>query len=142
MNDKICNVSFYDETTGLFSGQRFFGPRKYLARNTPPGMGLKDGSYDHLAQRVNIETGEVVEYQPPKPNDDHEWDGEAKRWRLKAEVRKHRWRHRQALRRIDELERKQHRPHRELALNPDDSDARARLAALDAEIAELRRELQ
>lgn len=51
----------------------------------PDGIGAIDGAYDHLSQRVDLETGEVVDWQPDKPAGDeytdHEWDANTKRWR-------------------------------------------------------------
>lgn len=50
----------------------------------PEGIGAIEGAYDHLSQRVDIETGEVVDWQPDKPEGDeytdHEWDAGTKRW--------------------------------------------------------------
>jgi hypothetical protein len=74
--------SEYSATTGLFSGAKF----------TASGAGLLDmnllgddislilGEYDHLSQRVDLETGTVTEYQPPSPGASHQWNPGTKRW--------------------------------------------------------------
>jgi hypothetical protein len=38
------------------------------------------GHYDGLCQRVDVQTGEVVDYQPPRPSPNHDWDEQTKRW--------------------------------------------------------------
>lgn len=47
-------------------------------------IGAIEGTYDHLSQRVDLETGDVVDWQPPRPvgdeYTDHEWDTGTKRW--------------------------------------------------------------
>lgn len=48
------------------------------------------GQFDHLSQRVDLSTGKVVDWQPPKPDDTplvrHEWDKDTKRWlRIKTQ---------------------------------------------------------
>lgn len=58
-------VSFYDPETGLFAGRWFSGPGNKVERNTPQGMAAIEGRYDPKSQRVDIETGEVVPYEPP-----------------------------------------------------------------------------
>lgn len=55
-------------------------------KGMPPqaGLGVLDGLHDHLSQRVDLDTGEVVDWQPDKPAGDeytdHEWDEQARRW--------------------------------------------------------------
>lgn len=115
-----ARMSFYDPKTGLFTGRMFIGPARTVELNTPSGCKAMPGKYDHRSQRVDLETGEVVAYEaPPDP----------------------RARRRKVRQRIASLERRQLRPLRELALNPEDSDTRARLAALDGEIAKQREQL-
>lgn len=50
----------------------------------PEGCAFIEGEYDHLAQRVDVATGEVIDWQPEKPAGDeytdHEWDEQTKRW--------------------------------------------------------------
>jgi hypothetical protein len=57
---------------------------------------------------------------------------------LRPDVSEKRRKARQAQARIDELEQKQKRPHRELVLDPGNAEAKRRLQAIDAQIAELR----
>jgi hypothetical protein len=113
-------VSFYDPETGIFTGRQFRGSLRNLSANTPPGMKALRGRYDHRTQRVDVETGEVVAYDaPPDPGQ--------KRNRARARIRA--------------LEAKQERPLRELSIDPNNADARQRLAEIDAEISELRGDL-
>lgn len=76
--------SFYDLETGLFTGGTFGGIEEFVAANTPPGCGARAGTHDYLSRRVDLETGEIVDWQPPKPAGDeftdHEWDGGIRRW--------------------------------------------------------------
>ena len=75
----------------------------------------------------------VVDYQPPAPGADHEWNAAARRWELTAAESKRRAR--QALARS--LESQQHGLVRRLVLDLTDADARAKLKALHDEIAGL-----
>ena len=135
---------FYDLSTGLFTGQSFSAAREAdLARNTPPGCGACEGVRDPYSQRVDLKTGEVVDWQPPEPSPDHEWDAQTKRWQLSAAAAEREARRAQALARIRALEALQHRALREavLGIAPSEED-RARgamtLAEIDQEIAALR----
>jgi hypothetical protein len=80
---------FYDLKTGIFTGSTFsfFASvdESIVEANTPEGCRAIEGSFDHLRQRVDIETGEVVDYQPPQPDEFHEWNDETKRWQLTAQ---------------------------------------------------------
>lgn len=71
--------SFYDPATGRFTGRTFTGPPSALAVNAR-GLAAIAGEYDRESQRV--ENGIVVDYQPPAPSPEHEWDSVSKRWRL------------------------------------------------------------
>lgn len=75
---------FYEKTTGLLSGREYSGYGDLLDLNTPEGMAAIEGRYDHLSKRVDLATGEVVDYQPPAPPDNEfetfEWNVEVKRW--------------------------------------------------------------
>lgn len=53
--------------------KHFTGPAKLLERNTPSGCAAIEGEVDALSQRVDPQTLEVVDYQPPQPSIDHEW---------------------------------------------------------------------
>jgi hypothetical protein len=100
-----------------------------------------EGRYDHLSQRVDLDTGDIIDYRPLAPDDDHEWNGDRKRWILKPDVAERRRGQAQARARIEALEIGQRRPMRELALDSDNVEAKRRLQAIDAEISELRRAL-
>src|SRR5277367_2415396 len=97
-------VSFYHKDTGIFHGNQFIGTDDAtVALNTPPDHVAIDGHHDPLSKRVNldahrqivaieaeIETVQdraqrqaeldalkallLVDYQPPAPSTDHEWD--------------------------------------------------------------------
>lgn len=72
--------SLYDLDTGLFTGVTIMSSPDVLRLNVPDGCGCLLGAYDQLSQRVVIETGEVIDYQPPQPSPQHQWDVETKRW--------------------------------------------------------------
>ena len=108
--------SFYRLADGTFTGRRFAtASPELLAANTPEGCAAIAGRHDRQTARVDLETGEVVAYQAP-PDRTQQAD--------------------RAQARIERLERKQHRRVRELLAQSDE-----RLAAIDAEIAELRKAL-
>lgn len=102
------------------------GPLQADGRERSPGLG---GLYllpSPGFSVVDVATGQVVAYQRPP--------GE-----LEAEQRTAR--DRRARQRIEQLERLQLRPARELALDPSNAEAKRRLADIEAEIAGLRAEL-
>jgi hypothetical protein len=70
----------YSVETGLFTGVQIECPDSQVDANTPEGHSCLIGEFDYLSQRVNVGTGEVVDYQPPAPSDDHAWDAGIKRW--------------------------------------------------------------
>jgi len=72
--------SIYDLQTGLFTGVTVSCRPQHLSANVPDGCGCLLGEYDALSQRVNTETGDVVDYVPPRPSDRHEWNDAIKRW--------------------------------------------------------------
>ncbi len=119
-----CTVSFADAETGIFTGRVFRGTRRLLALNTPPGCIAVDGRHDPRTSRVDLATGQVVRFEAAP---DHEAEARARRRRLK--------------RRIASLEQRELRPLRELMIDPENAEARARLEALEAEIAALRSDL-
>jgi hypothetical protein len=136
--------SFYDQQTGVFTGRRYSSRNQSdLAKNIPAGCGAADGSFDHLSKRVDIETGAVVDWQPPRPDADHEWHAETSRWVKRSDVLETEARRRAALSKIAELEQKQFRIERELRLRPaevgtDGKTPAQRLEDLDADIARMR----
>lgn len=130
---------FYDPETGLFADRTFIGRESAAERNTPAGLVAVEGRYDHLSQRVDLETGAVVDWQPPAPSEDHEWHADSRRWRKRADVVEREANAKATQSRIAELERMQLRALREAVLG--DEMAKARLQAIDDEITALRPEL-
>ena len=80
----------------------------------------------------------IVDYQPPQPSVDHEWNGTTKRWQLNAATRERESKRRDAQQRIAALAHEERHLLRRLALNSFDAEAKERLTAIDTEIAELR----
>lgn len=128
--------SIYSEETGLFTGVIVAVHDELLDANTPIGCKTLIGRYDHLSQRVDVASGTVVDYQPPQPSTDHEWNADTKRWQLTAAAQSKIDGHTAALAQIAALEAKGARCVRELALGQ--AGAADRVAAIDAEIAALR----
>jgi hypothetical protein len=135
---------FYDASTGLFHSSSVvinapFGHEETAQKNCPAGHNIIEGVFDPLCQRVDLATGQVIDYQPPAPSTDHEWNSAAKRWELspaaqsKAEARA------AASARIAELEASQHRHVRDLLLGS--LSARPRLQAIGDEITKLTADL-
>lgn len=119
--------SFYDLTTGEFSTRRISSTAPLsLKKLTPAGCAPIRGRYDRRTQRVDIATGAVVE----RVRAQSEIDAEAQQSTRMT-----------ALARIRQLEEQQARPLRELAIDPANTAARARLATLDEQIAGLRNSL-
>lgn len=105
--------SFYDKATGVFSGRTFGAPNDdLLEAHTPTGQVALEGSYDHLAQRVDIPSGKVIDYQPPSPSTEHVWDDAHKRWVLGANAVARR----RVMDQIEAIEKNQHRAIREAVL--------------------------
>lgn len=81
--DRNAVWSFAD-AEGRFTGRTYAGPAEFLSINTPEGCVAVLGMHDHLSRRLDLETGEVVDYRPPKPEGslyvDHVWNDEARRW--------------------------------------------------------------
>jgi hypothetical protein len=140
---------FYHAETGLFHGDALVvnsddgegrnagGHQKMALANCPPGHKPIEGHYDPLSQRVNVTTGAVEDYQPAQPSPDHEWDAAVKRWQLLPEVAQRQEARRAALAQIARLEAQAARTIREAVLTGNHD----RLAALDAQIAALRKSL-
>lgn len=124
------SFSQYDASTGLFTGvthSSTIDDPDYLARNTPDGRKFLEGVYDHQSKRVDLATGEVVDYQPPAPSP------EAQAALVKAAKRK------AALQRITYLESKSLRAMREAILDP--IGGTHRMQAIHDEIDALRADL-
>jgi hypothetical protein len=122
----------YSKADGTFTGKSS-GARNpaSLALPDTEEFGWVEGVTDWRAQRVDLKTGDVVDYQPPAPSKDHEWDG--KRWVVKPEIKQEREESAEAIEKIRELEAQQHRRVRELLAATDPA-----LKALDDQIAALR----
>jgi len=131
--------SVYRKSDGLFTGGRLHVPEADLARNLRDGEAHVDGTVDHLSQRVDLATGAVVDYQPPRPSADHEWNATAKRWRLTAAAAAKAAARTEALAQIASIEASQHRVLREAALG--DTAASTRLLAIEDQIIKLRQQL-
>jgi hypothetical protein len=136
------SFQYYSLTTGRFT-QRVLQCRdeKLAELNAPEGHGFKEGAFDHLCERVDLATGEVIEYQPDRPDEYHEWDEKIKRWRKRVDVQQREAAKARAQTKINEIEIKQLRSMRELALDPANSAAKARLEQLETQVAELRKDL-
>lgn len=76
----------YSLATGCFTGRSFAAPEDEVLANTPEGCGAILGELvsDVLSQRVDVSTGQVVDWQPPQPEGDAfrtaVWDASARRW--------------------------------------------------------------
>lgn len=136
-------TAIYHRDTGLILAH-FDGPESQVTNNVPPGCAVIDGTYDALSQRYDVAAGQVVDYQPPAPDADHEWIHDdpqtgqrIRRWRLKPEVADQRKRLAAAKAQIADLEAKQQRALREAFLNPNDAEARQRVASIDEQVASI-----
>ena len=74
--------SEYNQSTGLLTGRRYIGlPNGLLDMvSLSPESTYLLGEYDHLSQRVDLSTGNVVDYQPPQPGASYQWDSASRRW--------------------------------------------------------------
>jgi hypothetical protein len=159
-------VHFYDAKTGLFTGVSIHtnltspkAVKTFIAENTPAGHGAFVGYVDALSQKMDIDTKQLVDYRPPQPSPRHEWNLITKRWQRQAALKRS-----EALARIAELEKGQHRTVRETlirachavdalkeALAPESQQVRdsvdrmyaalSRLEALETELTQLRSDL-
>lgn len=136
-------VSFFRLDTGLFTGETFCASSAAPVHlNTPDGCGWKEGRYDALSQRVDLDSREVVDWQPPQPDENHEWNAITRRWIKRHDVREREVMRARAIEEIEDLERAQNRALREIALGDVCGTARERLASIDGRIASLRAILQ
>jgi hypothetical protein len=151
------NWSFYDRETGLFRQKRVTCPDNFDIRSkTPDGCCAIEGTFDPLSQRVvmsepvygdgidGLSQPVVVDWQPPRPSEDHEWDADRRRWVLRPSVAERRSRKGAAESRSAEVDRKSIRALREavIALLPEGDPVRARLLEHEAEIAPLRPDMR
>lgn len=135
------DYSFYD-ASGAFARHTWSGSETQLAGNTPDGFTPIEGHFDHLSQRIDLSTGEVVDYQPPQPNDDHEWNAETKRWVPKPEVIERNQRIANAQAQLKELDASETRAVSDVLIDPSDTAAIERLKAIRAQKDALRAQLK
>lgn len=142
----MITVSFYHKDTGVICDYHLHtSDETTIALNTPTDHRAIDGHYDHLSQRIDVSVApatvpvlnqhgiaqgtrlvyKILDYQPPQPSPDHEWDGTTKRWRLSAAAVERNQQRAAAAARIVQLEASQHAVVRELLLG--NKDARAQL---------------
>lgn len=134
----------YHRATGLFTGHAVNTDNtaidiQHLVQENHGSdfAGMADVA-DPLSQRVDVKTRKLVDYQPPAPSNDHEWDGATRRWHLSMAAQQ-----RQVVAaKIKALEDEQHRPLRELTLDPTNAAARQRLESIEASIEILRASIQ
>jgi hypothetical protein len=108
-------VHFYDSKTGLFTGVSIHtnlpepkAVKQFVAENTPAGHGSYIGYVDALSQKMDLASGQIVDYKPPQPSPRHEWNPVTKRWQKQAALKRS-----AVLARIADLEKGQHRTVRE-----------------------------
>jgi hypothetical protein len=138
-------ITLFDQSTGEFRRVLTI-PDRAVAANVPRGFGFKEGRFDRLSQRVDLDSGQVVDVQQPQPDDDHEWRESVvngrPRWVKKQSVVERERRAAIAQREIDRLERSQARPVRELAADPTNVAAKERIADIEAQVVMLRQALK
>jgi hypothetical protein len=116
---------FFDAKTGYLTGRAYSGPDEMLDANTPPGCAAIEGEFDCLSQRVDLETGEIIDYQPPAPDEFHEWTG--KRWVMRADVLQRRQVRAEAEALLISIDGKRSRAFEDLFLSPDQRGADGKL---------------
>lgn len=80
--------SIYTAADGVFTGAQVFvqqgpGYAERLAGCTPAGCAALPGQHVHTAVRLDLQTQELVPYQPPAPPADtlRTWSWDAQQWR-------------------------------------------------------------
>lgn len=132
--------SFYDSTTGIFTGRRIRTKKETIAAaNCGATEKFIEGLHDPSNRRVDLATNQVIAYQPAAPDDRHVWNADAEAWQLPADIQSAENQSAGAMRRIQALELEQLRPLRELSQDDTNQEAAAKLARIDAEIVELRK---
>ena len=138
--------SVYDAKTGLFTGRQFASstPEHERLFKVPAGCALREGRFDYQSQRVDVLTAQVVDYQPPQPDDDHEWrenvENGRPRWVKRSEVVQRESEDAGARAAIQAIEASQARTVREALLG--DAAAIERLRGFEQQIAAERAKLQ
>lgn len=136
------HVTFFHKETGILNGKHLLVsddcavalniPADHEAIDHPPEHML-----DHLSQRVEVETGAVIDYEPPRPSEEHEWNAQVKRWQLRAEVVRERAVRTDNRLRVTQLRTDQHRFALRVLTDPEDDDARHALKRIRDEIGTL-----
>jgi hypothetical protein len=131
-------TSFYHKDTGLLHPMVLtLSTGKDVSRNTPIDYIAIEGHHDANCKRVDLQTKTVIDYVPPQPSSDHQWNTNTNRWALGATVQTKGRARPTALRQIGVLETKGIRAMREAQLGK--PGALDRIAALEAQIEDLRR---
>ena len=65
----IQEYSIAESESGMFTGYVLACSPDVVSYNIQPGQIAVPGRHDHLCRRLDLETGEVVPYQPPPPPD-------------------------------------------------------------------------
>lgn len=136
----------YRKSDGLFTGCKFSGSSlRAIARKAgdDPFEWLA-GDFDHLSQRVDLDTGEVIDYQPPATSPEHEWDERTRRWLLPLALRQAITAEKRAREVIAAAEATSQRALREamIELLPENSPARQRLLEVDDIVATARQRIR
>lgn len=126
----ITRKSLYLVSTGELTGTVLTGTAEFIAANTPDGVAAISGQHDAASARVV--DGGVVEWQPPQPDENHEWSVARRRWILTPVARKALNDHDAALRALQTLDVKRSRALADHLLQPDQSTLR-RLAEIESE---------
>lgn len=135
---------YFNLSTGLFEGRIY---RCSDPSQLPPkiaGKGVIQGVSDWKSQRVDVTADPwvIVDYVPPRPDDDHYWDPGSRRWLLSPIVAESLARRTEIIQRIKELDERLIRPMAELFDNPQDTEAREIYSKLKTEKDTLRAELK
>lgn len=146
MNAAVARWGFYDPVSGALSQSVVVGTRAFAAAACPPGMDVAEGVFDPQAQRVDLKTGKVVDWQPPAPPADEwrtwAWSTEERRWQPQPTDKARRRDTRRALAaQIEAAERGTLRALREMAIDPTNTAADARLAEIERRIRALRQQM-
>jgi hypothetical protein len=90
-----ASVWSFADASGALTVTTLSGPEA-AAQAHAQALGLVaiEGQYDHLSQRVDLATGQVIDYQPPAPADTalatHRWDADTRRWVAEPTLEAHR----------------------------------------------------
>jgi len=142
------NWHFYHKETGMVHPKVIHSDMadaeialKFAQRNAPEyHLPIAGKIIDQLSQKVDVVTCAIVDYQPPAPSADHEWNEAVKRWNLNPMVAARDLARTSAAAQIRDLESKAIRALIEQALGHE--GAKERLEALHKQITELRPTLQ